>query len=221
METKVNYQDIKIPIGTTYLNGILRLKKNSKGLILFSHGSGSSRLSSRNNYVADVLLKHGFSSLLFDLLTEQEDMIYENRFDIELLSERLIKATHWIAKNKDTQHLPIGYFGASTGAASALQAASLMNHKIKAIVSRGGRPDLAMAVLNKVTTPTLLIVGGNDDVVIELNKKAKKNISGICEMNVIAGASHLFEEPGTLDIVAQLSADWFSRYLNKKLQHEV
>ena len=221
METKANHKDIKIPIGKTHLNGILRLKKKSKGIILFSHGSGSSRFSSRNNYVADILFNHGFSSLLFDLLTLQEDMIYENRFDIDLLSERLIKATLWITKTNDTKHLPIGYFGASTGAASALKAASLMNHKIKAIVSRGGRPDLAMSILNKITTPTLLIVGGNDRAVIELNKKAKNHISGICEMNIIAGASHLFMEPGTLDMVAQLSLDWFTLYLNKKQEHEI
>lgn len=221
METKVNFKDVKIPIGTTHLNGFLRLKKNSKGIILFSHGSGSSRYSIRNNYVADILYEEGFSSLLFDLLTAQEDMIYENRFNIDLLSERLQKATLWITSNKETKHLPIAYFGASTGAASALKAASLLNSKIKAIVSRGGRPDLAMSILNKITTPTLFIIGGNDDAVIELNKKAKRNIHGTCEMKIVAGASHLFEEPGALDIVAELSADWFNLYLNKKQQHEV
>ena len=180
METKVNYKEIEIPIGKTYLNGILRLKKNSKGIILFSHGSGSSRFSSRNNYVANFLLEEGYSSLLFDLLTVQEDMIYENRFDIDLLSERLLKATMWIANNKETKHLLIGYFGASTGAASALKAAAVLGENIKAIVSRGGRPDLAMSALKKIESPTLLIVGGNDDVVIEVNKKAKKQIKTAC-----------------------------------------
>lgn len=215
METKINYKDIRIPIGTTHLNGILRFKKDTKGIVLFSHGSGSSRFSSRNNYVGDFLLTEGFSSLLFDLLTVQEDMIYENRFNIDLLAERLFKATLWITKNKETKHLPIAYFGASTGAASALKAAALMGNKIKAIVSRGGRPDLAMSVLDKITIPTLLIVGGNDDVVIELNKKAKRKISGICELKIVNGATHLFEEPGALDVVAQLSSDWFNFYLKK------
>ena len=216
MKTQVNYKEVEIPIGTTHLNGILRFKKDTKGIVLFSHGSGSSRFSSRNNYVADFLLTKGFSSLLFDLLTAQEDMIYNNRFDIDLLSERLLKATFWVTNNKDIKHLPIAYFGASTGAASALKAASFMKGTIKAIVSRGGRPDLAMSVLDKITTPTLLIVGGKDDVVIELNKKAKRKISGICELKIIKGATHLFEEPGALDIVSQLTTDWFDIYLNKK-----
>jgi len=216
METKINYTDIRIPIGTTYLNGILRFKKDTKGIVLFSHGSGSSRFSSRNNYVADFLLTQGFSSLLFDLLTTEEDMIYNNRFDIDLLSERLLKATLWISNNKETKDLPMAYFGASTGAASALKAASFMKDTIKAIVSRGGRPDLAMDVLDKITTPTLLIVGGKDDVVIELNKKAKRNISGICELKIVDGATHLFEEPGALDLVSKLTADWFDIYLSKK-----
>lgn len=216
METLINYKEIEVPIEKTFLNGILRLKKNSKGIILFSHGSGSSRFSARNNYVANFLLEEGYSSLLFDLLTEEEDMIYENRFDIDLLSERLLKATMWITNNKDTKHLPIGYFGASTGAASALKAASVLGKNIKAIVSRGGRPDLAISALKKIETPTLLIVGRNDEVVIELNKKAKKQIPGICELKIIDGASHLFEEPGKLDIVAQETAHWFDVYLNKK-----
>lgn len=216
MKTKINYKDIRIPIGTTYLNGILRFKKDSKGIVLFSHGSGSSRFSSRNNYVADFLFSKGFSSLLFDLLTTEEDMIYSNRFDIDLLSERLLKATLWVTNNKETKHLPVAYFGASTGAASALKAASLMNNTINAIVSRGGRPDLAMPVLDKITTPTLLIVGGKDHVVIELNKKAKRKISGICELKIVNGATHLFEEPGALGLVSQLTADWFDLYLSKK-----
>ncbi len=216
METKVNYKEIEIPIEKTHLNGILRLKKESKGIILFSHGSGSSRFSSRNNYVANFLLEKGYSSLLFDLLTVQEDTIYENRFDIDLLSERLLKATMWITNNKETKHLNIGYFGASTGAASALKAAAALGKNIKAIVSRGGRPDLAFSALKKIETPTLLIVGRNDEVVIELNKKAKSKISGICELKIIEGASHLFEEPGKLDIVAQETVHWFDVYLNKK-----
>lgn len=216
METISNYKEIEIPIGKINLKGLLRLKKHSKGLILFSHGSGSSRLSSRNNYVANYLFEKGFSSLLFDLLTEQEDMNYDNRFDIALLSERLVNATLWITKNNDTKHLPLGYFGASTGAASALEAAALLGSKIKAIVSRGGRPDLAMAALTKIETPTLLIVGGNDEPVIELNKKAYQKIKGICVLKIIKGASHLFEETGALNKVAEITSDWFDQYLNKK-----
>lgn len=213
MITTDNYTEIEIPIGNTFLNGILRLKKKSKGIVLFSHGSGSSRFSSRNNYVAELLFEQGFSSLLFDLLTTQEDMIYENRFDIELLTERLLYATSWVSSNKETKKLPVAYFGASTGAASALKAAAILGKNIKAVISRGGRPDLAMSSLSKILTPTLLIVGGNDEVVIELNKKAKSELSGIRELKIINGASHLFEEPGALEMVAKISIDWLDKYL--------
>ena len=185
METKVNYKEVEIPIGTTHLNGILRLKKDSKGIILFSHGSGSSRFSSRNNYVANFLLEKGYSSLLFDLLTAQEDMIYENRFDIDLLSERLLKATMWITNNKEIKHLLIGYFGASTGAASALKAAAALGKNIKAVVSRGGRPDLAFDILDKVKIPTLLLVGEKDEAVIELNKLAKASAKAVWQGFVV------------------------------------
>ena len=167
----------------------------------------------RNNYVADLLLKKGLSSLLFDLLTPKEDTIYENRFDIELLTERLLKVTQWVRNYNQHKQLPIGYFGASTGAASALRAAAKMNKTIKAVVSRGGRPDLALRILNNVKTPSLLIVGGNDPDVITLNKQAKARISGICELKIIDGASHLFTEPGKLDMVANLSIEWFDKYL--------
>jgi alpha-beta hydrolase superfamily lysophospholipase len=214
MESTITYQEIEIPIGNISLKGNLRLSTKNKGIILFSHGCGSSRLSSRNNYVADFLFNQGFSSLLFDLLTPQEDTIYENRFDIELLTNRLLKATLWISKNKSTKHLSIGYFGASTGAASALKAASILGKNIKAIVSRGGRADLAMPVLDRIEMPTLLIVGGNDHVVIELNKKAQNRIKGICELKIIQGATHLFEEPGALDKVSKETVNWFNMYLN-------
>ena len=163
--------------------------------------------------MADHLQFEGFSSLLFDLLTEREDLIYENRFDINLLSQRLVKVTQWILKFKDYKNLPIGYFGASTGAASALYAAAHLNNKIKAIVSRGGRPDLALPILDKIKAPTLFIVGGNDDVVILLNKKAFANLDGIKKLEIIEGATHLFEEPGTLEKAAELSANWFNKYL--------
>jgi len=215
MNSTQTYQEIEIQIDSISLKGNLRQPDHSKGIVLFSHGSGSSRLSTRNNYVADLLAEQGFSSLLFDLLTKQEDLIYENRFNIELLTYRLLKVTKWVRKYDETKELPIGYFGASTGAASALSAASQLGQNIKAIVSRGGRPDLAMKNLNSIKTPTLLLVGGNDGVVIELNKKAQSAISGICELKIIEGASHLFEEPGKLEIVAAQTGNWFDKYLNK------
>lgn len=209
------YKEIDIDIGEISLKGNLRLAENPKGIILFSHGSGSSRLSIRNNYVASLLIEQGFSSLLFDLLSAKEDMVYENRFDIELLTQRLVKVTKWVMKNEETKKLPIGYFGASTGAASALYAVAEMGKSIKAIVSRGGRPDLAMPILKEIKTPMLLIVGGDDDVVIELNKKAKASIEAICELKIVEGATHLFPEAGKLEIVAKLTADWFDKYLKK------
>lgn len=213
MKTTINFDNIIIPLHNVKLKGRLRIAENQKGLVIFSHGSGSGRLSIRNNYVADHLQFEGFSSLLFDLLTEGEDLVYENRFDINLLSQRLVKVTQWILKFKDYKNLPIGYFGASTGAASALYAAAHLNNKIKAIVSRGGRPDLAMPILDRIKAPTLFIVGGNDDVVILLNKKAFANLDGIKKLEIIEGATHLFEEPGTLEKAAELSANWFNKYL--------
>jgi len=213
MKTIEGYKEIEIPLGNIVTKGNLRLAPNSKGIILFSHGSGSSRLSSRNNYVAEFLLKRGFSSLLFDLLTPREDIFYENRFDIKLLTTRLINATEWLSNYEDTKNLSIGYFGASTGAASALNAAAQLGTIIKAVVSRGGRPDLAMAHLPLVKASTLLLVGSKDDLVISLNEKAKDNMSGICELKIIEGATHLFPEPGKLDIVADLTSNWFDEYL--------
>lgn len=213
MKTESKYKEIDIPVPNVHLKGRFRIAEHQKGLIIFSHGSGSSRLSSRNNYVAELLQKKGFSSLLFDLLTEAEDLIYENRFNIDLLTQRLIYVTKWVGKYKDTLDLPLGYFGASTGAASALYAAAELGNKIKAIVSRGGRPDLAMPVLNKIKAPTLLIVGGNDDVVIELNKKAYAQLSDIKKIEIVEDATHLFSEPGKLEEVAMLSSNWFNDYL--------
>lgn len=215
MLTTQTYKEIEIDIGEISLKGNLRLAKPNKGIILFAHGSGSSRLSVRNNYVANLLIDEGFSSLLFDLLTIKEDKIYENRFNIELLTERLVKITKWVVKFEETKKIPIGYFGSSTGATSALSAAAQLGKSIKAIVSRGGRPDLAMPVLKDIKIPTLLIVGGNDDMVIELNKKAKAAIGGLCELKIVEGATHLFSEAGKLEIVAKLTADWFDKYLKK------
>lgn len=215
-----SFKEVDIDIGEVLLKGNLRLAEESKGIILFSHGSGSSRLSIRNNYVASLLFEQGFSSLLFDLLTAKEDIIYENRFNIELLTERLVKVTKWAMNYEEIRKLPIGYFGASTGAASALSAASQMGKSIKAIVSRGGRPDLAMPVLKDIKTPTLLIVGGDDDAVIELNRKAQVAIKGVCELKIVEGATHLFPEAGKLEIVAQLTAEWFDKHLKKEAKKE-
>lgn len=215
MQTLTRYKEIVLPIDSIHLKGNLRIAKESKGIILFSHGSGSSRMSSRNNFVADLLLKKGFSCLLFDLLTEQEDMIYEKRFDIELLTERLVKVTDWIRTDKDLKKLPIGYFGSSTGAASAICAAAQLGNTIKAIVSRGGRPDLAMNDLQYINIPTLFLVGSNDVAVIELNKRAKSEIKGICVLQLIDGATHLFIEPGKLEEVAKNTIAWFNKYLKE------
>ena len=213
MKTLSTYKEIEIKIGAIVLKGHLRIGKDQKGLILFSHGSGSSRFSTRNNSVADMLLEDGFSSLLFDLLTQEEDLIYENRFNIELLTDRLISVTQWLLDYELTANVPLGYFGASTGAASALGAAAKLGNTIKAVVSRGGRPDLAKPVLSEVQAPTLLLVGGNDEVVIGLNKEAQAALNTVCELDIIEGASHLFEEPGKLEIVAKLTSEWFHKYL--------
>lgn len=221
MKTELTYNEVTIPVDDIHLKGNLREAQNAKGIILFSHGSGSSRLSSRNNYVADYLLENGFSSLLFDLLTTKEDMVYENRFDIPLLTYRLVEVINWMRKNEAIKDLPIGLFGASTGAASALNTSAELSNIVKAVVSRGGRPDLAMANLHLVKAPTLLLVGGDDGVVIELNKKAQDNINGICELKIIEGATHLFSEPGKLQMVAKETKDWFNKYLKVKKQKHV
>ena len=213
MKALTEYLEVIIPVKSIELKGNLRLAETAKGIVVFSHGSGSSRMSTRNNYVADLLLEKGYSSLLFDLLTEAEDTIYDNRFNIELLTKRLVGVTNWVKTYKDTEFLPMGYFGASTGAASALYAAAQQPKSIKAIVSRGGRPDMALSILNDIHIPTLLLVGGHDDVVIELNKKAQKAISGICSLSIIEGATHLFPEPGKLEEVANRTIAWFDTYL--------
>lgn len=196
------------------LQGDLAVPKNAMGMVIFSHGSGSSRLSPRNSYVAKVIQKKGLATLLFDLLTEDEDRIYPNRFNIDLLTMRLIDVTQFIQQRKETENLPIGYFGASTGAASALRAAAHFENDIKALVSRGGRPDLALNDLYKVTAPTLLIVGGRDGVVIELNQQAYEKLQCKKKLEIVPEATHLFEEPGKLEEVARLSADWFATHLS-------
>jgi dienelactone hydrolase len=205
---------VHITAGLVELDGELNLPPSATGVVLFAHGSGSSRFSPRNTYVAEVLQQSGIGTLLFDLLTREEDLVYQTRFDIALLTSRLVAATEWLRTNPGTESLRIGYFGASTGAAAALQAAARMESRIAAVVSRGGRPDLAgEAALRQVTAPTLLIVGGADYGVIELNQQAEMLLNCEKKLVLIPGATHLFEEPGTLQQAAHSAAEWFSRYL--------
>lgn len=204
---------VTIPVDKVWVEGILRVPHNPRGIVLFAHGSGSSRNSPRNIYVAGILRQARIATLLFDLLTEEEDLIYENRFNIELLTERLIAVTNWVKKNKEFKNLKFGYFGASTGAASALKAAARIGSDIRAIVSRGGRPDLAMDEIDKVKTPTLSIVGENDPKVLELNKLAYEALNTTKKLEIIPGATHLFEEKGTLEKAAKLASFWFKKYL--------
>ena len=210
----IKQQQVQIQTGQVQLEGNLALPDGTRGVVLFAHGSGSSRFSPRNNFVAAQLFHAGIGSLLIDLLTPSEDADYETRFDIPLLTTRLTAASNWLQKYPATQFLSIGYFGASTGAAAALQAAAELGNKIAAVVSRGGRPDLAgAAFLARVSAPTLFIVGGDDDVVITLNEQAYAQLHCKKELVIIPGATHLFEEPGTLEQVAQHAATWFNRYL--------
>lgn len=199
------------------LHGLLYVPHLVSGVVIFAHGSGSSRFSSRNQYVAKQLQKSKLATLLFDLLTPEEEAIdaatAELRFDIELLASRLIAATQWVMHNPILNQLPIGYFGASTGGAAALVAAARFVPIIKAVVSRGGRPDLAGESLLHVEAPTLLIVGGNDEVVIELNEEAFNKLHCKKELTIIDGATHLFEEPGKLEEVARLASGWFANYI--------
>lgn len=210
----MNKSEIRLDLkDNTTLLANLQTPDESKGLIIFAHGSGSSRLSPRNNYVADILNRQNMTTLLTDLLTSSEDKKYENRFNIKLLSDRLVKVTELILQQPSLQYLPVAYFGASTGAAAALQGAALLNMHIKAIVSRGGRPDLANQALPKVKAPTLLIIGSLDTEVINMNEQAYNKLKCKKKIEIVEGASHLFEEPGTLDKVARLAADWFEEYL--------
>ena len=204
---------VAIPVNGVKLEGMLVVPERAKGVVLFVHGSGSSRLSPRNNFVADNLNEAGYGTLLMDLLTKQEDAKYENRFDIDLLTWRLERATQWLTEQPHCSALAIGYFGASTGAAAALNAAATFGSTIGAVVSRGGRPDLAAESLANVQSPTLLIVGGLDDVVIDLNRQAYEKLQAKKHLAIVKGATHLFEEPGTLQKVARLAAAWFRRYL--------
>ena len=205
---------VHIPVDSVTLEGALAIPDQATGLVLFAHGSGSSRFSPRNNFVAAELRRAGLGTLLIDLLTRAEDQDYERRFDIRLLTERLVAVSRWLASQPETAALALGLFGASTGAAAALQTAAAQPQTIKAVVSRGGRPDLAgRQALTEVRCPTLLIVGGHDDVVIGLNQQADALLICPKQLVIVPGATHLFEEPGTLEQVATLAADWFRRHL--------
>jgi putative phosphoribosyl transferase len=214
---EVSIRAVAVSAGGASLSGDLAIVSDPQGVVLFAHGAGSSRHSPRNQFVAAVLQEAGFATLLMDLLTEQEEaserFTAHLRFDIDLLARRLLAATEWISAEPSTRGLPLGYFGASTGAASALVAAAERSDRIAAVVSRGGRPDLAGPALARVRAPTLLIVGGNDPLVLDLNRQALQEIRAETSIEIVPGASHLFEEPGTLERVAELAADWFEDHL--------
>ncbi len=209
--------EISIPLKAVALSGELSLRANALGLVLFAHGSGSSRHSPRNQYVARILRESGLGTLLFDLLTAEEEQTEAHtrhlRFNIALLAERLVGATRWALDQGATRGLNAGYFGASTGAAAALVAAAELGQTIRAVVSRGGRPDLAGDNLERVTAPTLLIVGGADSAVIPLNEEACSRLRCERALRIVAGASHLFEEPGALEKAAKMAAEWFADHL--------
>ncbi|HJZ69861.1 MAG TPA: dienelactone hydrolase family protein [Blastocatellia bacterium] len=210
-------RDVRIAAGDVKLEGELKVPAGAKGIVLFAHGSGSSRHSPRNQYVARVIRDAGVGTLLFDLLTSEEEtvdvMTRHLRFDIGLLAKRLTDAAGWIGAEPDTRRLRVGLFGSSTGGAAALVAAAELGETIGAVVSRGGRPDLAGSALARVVSPTLLIVGGRDDVVLKLNEQAYEQLRCEKGLKVVPGATHLFEEPGTLEEVARLGAEWFQRHL--------
>jgi dienelactone hydrolase len=203
---------VTIPVDDVELEGALAVPDGATGLVVFAHGSGSSRKSPRNNFVAEVLRERGLGTLLFDLLTEREDRDRDNRFDIPLLTDRLAAATHWVRDRPDTGDLSLGYFGSSTGAAAALRAAASVED-VYAVVSRGGRVDMASEALPAVTAPSLFIVGGADTQVLERNREALAKLGGERDLVVVEGAGHLFEGPGELETVADAAADWFEAHL--------
>lgn len=214
---KAYEKEIEIPLGQVGLPANLVIPDDAEAIVIFAHGSGSSRLSVRNVSVASYLHQYRLGTLLFDLLTQDEDLDYNNRFDIELLSQRLAGVTTWLEKDAG-KNMPIGYFGASTGAAAALKAAARLPGSIHAVVSRGGRPDMATDSLKKVDAPTLLIVGSLDDEVLQLNRKAFDQLNCEKKLEIVTGATHLFEEPGTMDEVMKLATGWFQKYLLKNKQ---
>jgi len=209
--------EVQIQAGRAVLSGNLTIPENATGLVLFAHGSGSSRHSPRNQFVAHTINDAGLGTLLFDLLTQDEEATdtwtREHRFNIGLLAQRLVHATKWAKQQEETRDLRIGYFGSSTGGAAALVAATELPQDIGVVVSRGGRPDLAGDALPKVEAPTLLIVGGSDDIVIELNEMARDQMRCEVKLEIVPGATHLFEEPGTLEKVAKLASDWFVNHI--------
>lgn len=207
------HDSIPVEIGTEGLQALLGLPANARGVVIFAHGSGSSRFSPRNNHVAAELRKRRFATLLLDLLTPREEQDRRNVFDVALLAQRLAAASEWASEDARTRALSIGYFGASTGAAAALIAGAFPDARVRAIVSRGGRPDLAGATLADVRAPTLLIVGDQDVGVVELNQSAFAHLTAPKELVLVKGSGHLFEEPGALDAVVQHAARWFDAYL--------
>jgi putative phosphoribosyl transferase len=216
--SKFPERTVDVGLADVTLRGDLTLPQDARGIVIFAHGSGSSRKSSRNRYVASVLQDAGLATLLFDLLTEDEEQVEQFtrhlRFDIGLLARRLAGTTAWVDKQQDLAKMTIGYFGASTGGGAAIVAAASLGMRLSAVVSRGGRPDLAGEALSKIRCPTLLIVGGSDDVVIDLNRKALAQMNaGVGKLEIIPGATHLFEEPGTLEQAALLAKDWLKQYL--------
>jgi putative phosphoribosyl transferase len=215
--------DVHIPAGPVIVDGNLTVPQSTSGLVLFAHGSGSSRHSPRNQFVARTLNNEGLATLLFDLLTPEEESVdlrtREHRFNISLLAERLVHATKWAKQQQQTRDLRVGYFGSSTGGGAALVAAAELPDDVGAVVSRGGRPDLAGDPLPKVKAPTLLIVGGEDHVVIELNEQARAQMRCEIKIDIVPGATHLFEEPGALEQVAKLASDWFVYHIGRKSAH--
>ena len=215
--------EVEIEAGRAVLSGNLIIPQKAVALVLFAHGSGSSRHSPRNLFVARTLNDAGLATLLFDLLTQEEEAMdmrtREHRFNIGLLAERLVHAARWAKQQKQTRDLRVGYFGSSTGGGAALVAAAELPQDVGAVVSRGGRPDLAGDALPKVQAPTLLIVGGNDDIVIELNEMARDQMRCEVKLEILPGATHLFEEPGALEKVASLASDWFVKHIGAKSAH--
>jgi len=222
VKQKLEEMEVEVLSGNMILPGSLAIPAAARGMVLFAHGSGSSRYSPRNRFVARMLHEHGLATLLFDLLTPEEevhDRISAHlRFDIELLTKRLVGATDWAEKNPATRNLQLGYFGASTGAAAALVAAAQRGEEIVAVVSRGGRPDMAGAALERVSAATLLIVGGEDTIVLDLNREALAALGCVHKkLTVVPGATHLFEEPGALEKAGRAAAEWFERYLGAEI----
>ncbi len=224
MVNRTSEREVEVPVGDLRLAGELTVPEAARGLVLFAHGSGSSRHSPRNRFVGQALQSSGLGTVLFDLLTEdeerQEAYTRHLRFNVNLLAERLLRAADWLEEQEEAEGLRMGFFGSSTGAAAALMAAADANDRIGAVVSRGGRPDLASEHLRKVKAPTLLLVGGRDLPVIDLNESAFEKLQ--CEklLRIVPGATHLFEEPGTLEQVARLASEWFGHYLSMPLEAE-